>query len=366
MISWPLVVHLWVLFSLGAEAPTVPQTACVEIARVPTNELHSQSPPWGLSFWPNTSLVALTARLGEYPDVRDTVKIYDTKVGKWIEPTIPLGSTETLTGVTFAPNGAFLAAFIEQPRMRRALRVYSAPEIRECFAVSTEGYSLGPVTFSDDGKKMVRPAPREGRRPFSYVILDPHTGIEQRRLTIDEDVLQFGAVGEMGFTPDAEYVYAHQDDRVLVWATSSGNLIINWQWSGTGAIAELGCTPDSKIIRALIQEGSVASFDVRDPGNAKIARLDVPPVPPNEPRMIPFERSWSFRRAAFTSNGASVLRDAGGKIEMYDLDTGKMVRLFTLPPGAVTAELTRMRNNICPVYIRSALGYAISLVRLPE
>ena len=79
--------------------------------------------------------------------------------------------------------------------------------------------------------------------------------------------------------------------------------------------------------------------------------------------MVPFNRPWSFKRAAFAPDGASVLSDAGGKIHIYDVQTGKLSRVLTLPAKAAQVDFLPRQGDLVPVYMQDK---SIAIVRIPK
>ena len=129
------------------------------------------------------------------------------------------------------------------------VRVYHAPELRESYAVTCDGYGLSPTAFSADGKLLVRPEPPKGDKPFSFVVVDLETGAVRSTLHVELKLLSFGMFHRIAFTADGKWVYSNQDDRVLVWEVATGQIVTYWVWTGTGAVDALGSTADGRFIR---------------------------------------------------------------------------------------------------------------------
>src|SRR4029078_2342637 len=100
----------------------------------------------------------------------------------------------------------------------------------------------------------------------------------------------------------------------------------------------------------------IANIDLPAANNVRTTRLDVPPVQKNQPPHIAFETAWSFNRAAFASDGSSVLRDASGRIDVFDLQTGKFSRIIALPSGAAQVNFTVRQGDFVPVQVQGGGG----------
>jgi WD40 repeat protein len=308
--------------------------------------------------------VALSVRTGTVDDLKDGLRLYETATKQWVEPGVKVPADEEVQSLVFSPDGKWQLTYSLGPGVQRALRMYHAADMRQCFSVKSDGYGLSPTAYSDDGKLLVRPEPPERNKPFCFVVVDAETGAVRSTLHIKPELLAFGEFHRIAFTADGKWVYSNQDDRVLVWDVATGQIVTYWVWTGTGAVAAIGSTADSRFIRALMQEGSIASFDVSvAPQKAAVNRLDVPTVDPKAPRMVPFYKPWSFNRAAFSSDGMSVLRDSGGKIDVYDLPAGKLSREFTLPANAAGVQFSAAQADLVPVHMKDN---SIAVVRIPR
>lgn len=344
---------------VSGPVPTVPGT---EFAKVPP----AVPQRWAnvLSVSPNASQVALDIRSGGDGEMTQELKLYDTVAKKWVDPQFTVPADEKLLSLHFSPDGQWQLAHFLRPRLERAFRVYRVPEMREVTSIQTAGYELSPAGFSADGSLLVRPSAQEEDQPFSFVVVDLSTATLQSTLQIDSKMLSHGMFHRIAFTPDRKWVYSHQGDRVLIWNVTSGQMVTYWTWTGTGVVTAMGSTPDGRFIRALMEEGSVASFDTSTtPLGQQVSRLDVPPVSPKEGRSQPFVKPWSFNRADFSADAASVMRDAGGKIDEYDLQSGKLVRTITLPAGAEKVDFRARHGELVPVHLRNG---SLAIVELPK
>jgi WD40 repeat protein len=346
----------------GEVAGPVPTVPGAEVAQVPP----AVPQRWAnvLSVSPNASQVALDIRSGGDGEMTQELKLYDTVAKKWVDPQFTVPADEKLMSLLFSPDGQWQLAHFLRPRLERSFRVYRVRDMREVIAIHTEGHEISPAAFSADGSLLVRPAPREGDKPFRFVVVDLATATVQSTLQIDLKLLSHGMFHRIAFTPDRKWVYSHQDDRVLIWNVASGQMATYWTWTGTGTVAAMGSTPDGRFIRALMAEGSVASFDTSTtPLGQQVSRLDVPPVNPKEGRIQPFVKPWSFNQADFSTDAASVMRDAGGKIDVYDLQSGKLVRTITLPAGVEKVDFKARHGELVPVHLRNG---SLAIVELPK
>jgi WD40 repeat protein len=205
----------------GQNVPAAPISApCTEVVRVPAAE--SRFAPNVLSLSPAAARVALSVRTGTDDDLKDVLKVYDTGTKQWVEPAVRVPAGEELQSLIFSPDGQWQLAHSLGPRLQRALRVYRASDLRECFEVKSDGYGLSPTAFSADGKLLVRPEPREGDKPFCFVVVNVETGAVRSTLHIELKLLSFGMFHRIAFTADGKWVYSNQDDRVLVWDVATG------------------------------------------------------------------------------------------------------------------------------------------------
>jgi hypothetical protein len=208
------------------------------------------------------------------------------------------------------------------------------------------------------------PPDENGR--FALAVVNVVSGVRRATLPIEMRAISRGVFRGMGFTPDGNHVYGHQAKNIFVWNVASGSLVTEWNWMKTGDIAAMGSTPDGSNVRAVMEDGTIANIDLPAANNVRTTRLDVPPVPPNQPPHIAFQTEWSFNRAAFASDGASVLRDANGRIDAFDLQSGKFARIIALPTGAAQVNFTVRQGDFVPVHVQAAGGGSIAIVQLPK
>jgi hypothetical protein len=361
LLLLPPALLLVALTHYVTASPPATTARCVEVARVPATD--SSFPPTVLSISPQAAQVAVRIRTGTFSDLKDELKLYDTIEKQWVEPPIKAPAGEQLESILFSPDGQWQLAFFLGPRMHRALRIYHAPEMREVAAVQTEGYLLAPTAFSADNKLLVRPDPRQGSKPFSFAVVDLETGEVRSTLNIELRLLSHGMFHRIAFTPDGKWVYSNQNDRVLIWEVATGELVTYWSWTGTGAVAALGATPDGRLIRVLMQEGSIVSFDTSsNPHSTTEGRLDVPEVDQREPRRSPFQNEWSFNETGFSPDASHVLNSKGGNIREYNVDSGKLVRLLTLPEDAAAVDFSARQGDLVPAIMKD---HSVAIVRIP-
>jgi hypothetical protein len=354
------------VISCDTTPPPPPATPSTEVARLPLAELKSPGAPAVISIAPDASRVALRVRTGDAINPEDALKLYDATNKQWEEPSFPIPEGQKLVALHFSPDGRYQIGLSLTSHPYREIRVFRRQDMGEMFAAHTDMNGLAPITFSPDGKWMLHPTPPDKNGRFALAVVNVTSGAPRATLNVDMRMLSRGAFRNVAFTPDSNFVFGHQVDHLLVWNASTGQLVTEWQWVGVGDVATMGCTPDSQIVRALMQEGTIATIELPAGNNVRTGRLDVPPVPPNQPRHIPFEQPWAFRRAAFSSDGTSVLRDAGGQIDVFDLQTGRFARTFTLPAGTTQVDFAPRQGDLVPVQVRAPDGDSIAIVRLPR
>jgi len=343
-----------------------PATPSTEVARASLAELKSQATPSVISIAPDASRVSVRIRSGDVVNAQDTLKLYNAATKQWEEPSLPVPVGEKLVAVQFSPDGRFQVGIFVGSRPSRELRVFRTQDMGEMFATHTDMNGLAPITFSPDGKSILHPMPPDEKGRFALAVVNIVSGAPRAMLNIEGRMLSRGAFRNVAFTPDGNFVYGHQVDHLLVWNVGTGKLVTEWNWVGYGDVTTMGCTPDSLIIRALMQEGTVASIELPAASNVRTSRLDVPPVSGNQPKHVPFEQPWSFSRAAFSSDGSSLLRDAGARIDVFDLQTGKFSRIFSLPTGSTQVNFGVRQGELVPVYVREPGGDSVAIINLPR
>ena len=370
------VTCLAALASCDTPPPAPPSTPAQEVARVPIPGGSSTGMPGVMSISPDGTRVAMRARIssggGNAANAQsaqsaavETVAIYNTATKQFEQPTLPTAPNQQLVAVHFSPDGRFQLGVFLGSRPYRELRVFRMQDTGEMFTAQTDMHGLAPITFSPDGKWLLHPAPPDETGRFALHVISVVSGAPRATLPVDVRAIARGAFRNVGFTPDGNFVYAHQVDHLLVWNATSGKLMIEWQWIGYGDMTTMGATPDSSMIRALMQDGSIATIDLPAANNVRTERLDLPAVSPNHPRHVPFDLPWSFSRAAFAADGTSVLRDAGGRIDVFDLASGRFSRTIALPPDAAQVNFNARHGGFVPVWVRSAGGDVISIIRMP-
>jgi len=371
-MNWSLLlVVLGMLCGAGISCdtapPTPPATPTTELARAPLAAFGTAGTPTVISIAPDASRLALRLRAGGLLDPQDTLKLYDAAKKQWDDPSLPVPPDEKLVGMHFSPDGRFQIGVSVTAHPYRNLRVFRTQDLGEMFAVQTDINGIAPITFSADGRWMLHPTPPDKNGRFALAVVNVTSGAPRATLNIDMRALSRGVFKNVAFTPDGNFIYARQVDHLLVWNATSGQRVTEWQWVGFGDVTTMGCTPDSQIVRALMQEGTIATIELPAGSNVRTSRLDVPSIPSNQPRHVPFEQPWSFQRAMFSSDGTSVLRDAGGRIDVFDLQTGRFSRVFSLPAGATQVDFAPRQGNLVPVQVRGADGgSSIAIVRLPN
>jgi hypothetical protein len=295
----------------------------------------------------------------------ELLKIYNTTSKQWERAAVPVPENQKLVALHFSPDGRFQVGLFIGSQPHRDLRVFRMQDQGEMFATRTDLHGLAPITFSLDGKSLLFPTPPDEKGRFALTVVNVVSGAPRATFTIDLRAISRGVFRHMAFTPDGNFVYGHQADHLFIWNVATGQLATEWNWLGVGDIATMGCTSDSRTIRALMEDGTIASIDLPAANNVRTGRLNVPPVPKNQPRHIKFETAWSFNRAAFTSDGASVLRDATGQLDVFDMQTGGFTRTMTLPPGAGQVNFDVRQGDLLPVHIQAGSGgSAVSIIRL--
>jgi hypothetical protein len=232
------------------------------------------------------------------------------------------------------------------------------------FATRTDLHGLAPITFSPDGKSILFPTPPDEKGHFALAVVNVVSGAPRATFPIDLRAISQGVFRHVAFTPDGSFVYGHQAKHLFVWNVATGQVTTEWNWLGVGDIATMGCTPDSHVIRALMEDGTIASVDLPAANNVRTGRLNVPAVSKNQPPHIKFETSWSFNRAAFTTDGFSVVRDAIGQLHVFDIQSGGFARAITLPSGAGPVDFTARQGDLVPVSVRAPGSESIAIVRL--
>ena len=301
---------------------------------------------------------------GDVSTATELLKIYNTTNKQWERAAVPVPENQKLVALHFSPDGRFQVGLFIGSQPHRDLRVFRMQDQGEMFATKTDLHGLAPITFSPDGKSLLFPTPPDEKGRFAITVVNIVSGAPRATFPIDLRTISQGVFRHMAFTPDGNFVYGHQADHLFVWNVATGQLATEWNWLRIGDIAAMGCTPDSRTIRALMEDGTIASIDLPAASNVRTGRLNVPPVPKNQPPHIAFETSWSFNRAAFTQDGASVLRDAVGRLDVFDMQSGNFARTMTLPSGAGQVDFTARQGDLVPVHVRAPGGDSVAIVRV--
>ena len=366
-----------------APPPAPPSTPAQEVARVPIVGTSSRGMPGVISISPDGTRVALPARVATgggagggghaaapqsaHPAAIDNVAIYNAATRQFEQPALPVPPNQQLVAVHFSPDGRFELGVFVGGRPYREIRVFRAQDMGEMFVAQTDMTGLAPITFSPDGKWLLHAAPPDAKGQFALRVINVVSGAPRATIAVEMRTIARGAFRNAGFSPDGNFAYAHQADHLFVWNANDGKLMTEWQWLGYGDVTTMGAAPDNSAIRALMQDGTIATIDLPAANNVRPSRLDVPAVPGNHPRHVPFDLPWSFSRAAFAPDGASVLRDGGGRIDVFDLASGgRFTRAFALPPNAAQVNFAARHGPFVPVWLRGAGGEAIAIVRLPQ
>ena len=367
------VACLAAVVSCDTPPPAPPSTPAQEVARVPIPGGSSTGMPGVMSISPDGTRVAMRARIssgaGDAANAQsaavETVAIYNAATKQFEQPTLPVPPNQQLVAVHFSPDGRFQLGVTLGARPYREIRVFRTQDMGEMFTAQTDMHGLAPITFSPDGKWLLHPAPPDDKGRFALHVINIVSGAPRAALAVELRTITRGGFRNVGFTPDGNFVYAHQTDHLLVWSANDGKLMTEWQWLGYGDVTTMAAAPDNSAIRALMQDGSIATIDLPAANNVRTSRLDVPAVPNNHPRHVPFDLPWSFTRAAFSPDGTSVLRDGGGRIDVFDLASGRFTRVLALPPDAAQVNFAARHGPFVPVWLRSAGGDAISIIRMP-
>jgi WD40 repeat protein len=366
--------------SCDTTPPAPPSTAAAEVARIPLAEISGQLPTGVISIAPDGKRIAVRVRTkngsssssggaGDLADPfnpTDAPRIYDVAQKQLEAPSLPVPAHEELVAVHFSPDGRFIVGLYIGSRPHRELRVFRTQDLGEMFATQTDLHGLAPITFSPDGKSLAFPTPPDEKGRFALMVVNVVSGAPRATLPIEFRAISRGVFRGMAFTPDGNYVYGHQAKHIFIWNVASGTVVTEWNWMKIGDVAAMGCTPDSSNVRAVMEDGTIANIDLPAANNVRTTRLDVPPVPNNQPPHVAFQTAWSFNRAAFATDGGSVLRDAGGRIDVFELQTGKFSRIIALPSGAAQVNVAVRQGDFVPVQVQDAAGGAIVIVQLPK
>lgn len=340
------------LLSLAACEKPKKNIAAVEEAHIPISELQSPT-RIVVGIAADGSKVAVRTQLGSPGQEKSAVKLYDTVGKRWIDHELTVGAQDGIEWFNYSPDGRFIASVIEREG-DLTLRVVNASDMTECFSMSGDAVRPFPAIFSADDSKLLH----------SFNVVNPATGALIRRLRLPEG--KSFQERDMAFTPDGRFVYVACDTGVLIWDAAVGKILIDWDWNGTGGIAAMGASLDGSVVRALMEEGSIATFDPTRPKSIKVTRLDVPTADRNEPHQVPLMKDWTFNEAAFTPDASRVLRFSGQQIDVFDVANGELLQHVTLPAGTHEVFFDFLPMGVIAAYTRANSVDNVVLVRLPK
>lgn len=348
-----VIFAICALLLVGAACDKPKKTeASIEVAHIPISELQPPTPLIvGISS--NSSRVAVKTQTGPIGQEKPSIRLYDIARKEWIDHGLSAGAGEGIEWFNYSPDGRFLATLIDKDG-HLTLRVFNASDLTESFSVSGEVLRPFPAVFSADGSKVLH----------SFNILSSTNGALIRRLRLPEG--KSFQERNMTFTPDGRFVYVPTDTGVLIWDATVGKILVDWEWDGTGGVAAMGASLDGSMVRALMDEGSIATFDPTRPKNVKISRLDVPKPSPNEPKQVPLMKDWTFNEAAFTADAARVIRFHGQQLDLFDVANGKLLRNISLPAGTNEVFFDFIPMGVIAAYTRVNNLDAVVLVQAPK
>lgn len=227
-------------------------------------------------------------------DASQTVKIWETATGRLL--TLLTGPTVTMRSAQFSPDGTWVVAAgdgqvwiweVGTGRVRATL----------------EGQAdFRWATFSPDGKWVMGAAHNSVWVWEAGVDFEPHILIENS-----------GEIFQAEFSPDGErLVVASGDDTARVWATDTGQLLV--ELSGhTQAVTSAIFSPDGMQILTASRDGTARLWNTHT--GAFLASLE------------------TRRFASFSPDGRQIVTAGDNRtVQLWDADTGQLI--LTLPNHA--------------------------------
>jgi RNA polymerase sigma factor (sigma-70 family) len=278
----------------------------------------------GLAFAPDGKVLAVQAE-------GRCVRLYDTatgKAGRHLDDPGPAWRVAWGDGVTFSPDGRFLAAGGTTADGTGALQLWDPATGRKVRQVMGKARGSAAFAFSPDGRTLAWPA-KDGTLRLEASA----TGKELRRLGGPSET---GYLAALAFAPDGRVVATRgYDHAIRLWDVATGRRLRQLRppvLRGSQPFFGVSCAlpdhsiafaPDGKVLAAGTPEGAVQLWDPAT--GAEVA-------PGHHGAVVALAVSADGKRV--TSLGADQV------VREWDAATGQALRSWRLPSGATDTALS--------------------------
>lgn len=259
------------------------------------------------------------------------IRLWDPIKGKQLREWA--GQQGNITKVLFSPNNKVLATLTNNQSAVQLLDTTTGKEIRRH---TVDSGMLLAFAFSPDSKKLAYAGHTEGIR-----VADVSNGKDARQL----DGTKQASFFTLAFTPDGKTLAAGGQGNVIqMWDTTTWREVRPYG-GHDGAVASVGFSPDGKRILTTSADRSIRVWDT-------LTGKEIRRMAGTEP-----EEGQQVGSAAFSSDGRLLATSTlkidpmtqmaqEGQVKLWDLESGKLVRKFTVPEVAVGALAIAPGNRL--------------------
>jgi WD40 repeat protein/serine/threonine protein kinase len=233
-----------------------------------------------------------------------TLKLWDPQTGQ------PLfdckGHTGAVLSVAFSPDGQRIVSGSSD----KLLKVWDARSGREYLTLKGHTGSVLCVAFSPDGKRIV-----SGSDDQRLKVWDSQT--RQVVFTLQGHT---GPIHSVAFSPDGKRIVSGGEDRTLkLWDAQTGQEVLALQ-GHTGPVRSVAFSPDGQRIVSGGDDQTLKQWDTRT--GQELVELRQFQGHQGEGSL-----AW-VTRLAIAPDGHHMVTAGGDALRLWDLDTGKAVRVF--------------------------------------
>lgn len=235
----------------------------------------------------------------------DSIRIWELPEGKLVQTLN--GHTNDVHAVAWHPSGKFLGSGGSD----HMVRVWDLAAGKLLHTLKGHKEPVLSVAWSPDGKWIA-----SGGRDEKVVIWDFNTQKMAREFPTKEGAINW--VYSVSWSPDGKRIAAgNNDDRIRIWDTESGKLLNNIRLSPVIKVLSVAWNPDGKQLASGSWSARVP-LQIFETQNWRLTKS------------FSGRDRWVLSLSATQDAKIVASAERGGKIRLWDVDTGSTLRTFSI------------------------------------